>query len=152
MEKFNRTVRGYDPEEVNLFLDKIIKQVESMVDEIEEKDARIKELQSMETENANLKDRLEQYERMEATLNKAILMAQKTSEQIKVNAHNEAQVVMDDAKRSANRIINEALLKAEKLENENNLLRRNTNIFKKRVREIVEAQLEIVEELDDVEI
>lgn len=151
MEKFNRTVRGYDPEEVNLFLDKIIKQVESMVDEIEEKDARIKELQSMETENANLKDRLEQYERMEETLNKAILMAQKTSEQIKVNAHNEAQVVMDDAKRSANRIINEALLKAEKLENENSLLRRNTNIFKKRVREIVEAQLEIVDELDDVE-
>ena len=151
MEKFNRTVRGYDPEEVNLFLDKIIKQVESMVDEIEEKDARIKELQSMETENANLRERLEQYERMEETLNKAILMAQKTSEQIKVNAHNEAQVVMDDAKRSANRIINEALLKAEKLENENSLLRRNTNIFKKRVREIVEAQLEIVDELDDVE-
>lgn len=151
MEKFSRTVRGYDPEEVNLFLDKIIKQVESMVDEIEDKDARIKELQGMETENANLRERLEQYERMEETLNKAILMAQKTSEQIKVNAHNEAQVVMDDAKRSANRIINEALLKAEKLENENSLLRRNTNIFKKRVREIVEAQLEIVDELDDVE-
>ena len=152
MEKFSRTVRGYDPEEVNLFLDKIIKQVESMVDEIEEKNERIKELQNMEAENNNLKERLNQYERMEETLNKAILMAQKTSEQIKVNAHNEAQVVMDDAKRSANRIINEALLKAEKLENENNLLRRNTNIFKKRVREIVEAQLEIVEELDDVEI
>lgn len=151
MEKFNRTVRGYDPDEVNAFLDKVISQVEDMVNEINEKDAKIKELQNMEKENNALKDKLVQYERMEETLNKAILMAQKTSEQMKINAHNESETILEDAKRSANRIVNEALLKAEKLENENNLVKRNTTIFKKRVREIVEAQLEIVDELDHVE-
>ena len=31
MEKFSRTMRGYDPEEVNNFLDKVINQVETMV-------------------------------------------------------------------------------------------------------------------------
>ena len=152
MEKFSRTVRGYDPDEVNAFLDKVINQVESMVNEIDEKDRKIKELQSMGDEYNILKERLEQYERMESTLNKAILMAQKTSEQIKISAHKESETIIDDAKKNANRIINEALLKAEKIENESNLLKRNTTIFKKRVREIVEAQLEIVDELNEIEI
>ena len=152
MEKFSRTVRGYDPDEVNAFLDKVISQVEAMVNEINDKDRKIKELQDEVNENNGLKDKLEQYERMEDTLNKAILMAQKTSEQIKVSAHKESEAVMEDAKRNANRIINEALLKAEKIENESNLLKRNTTIFKKRVREIVEAQLEIVDELNEIEI
>ena len=39
------------------------------------KDRKIKELQSMGDEYNILKERLEQYERMESTLNKAILMA-----------------------------------------------------------------------------
>ena len=31
MEKFNRTLRGYDPVEVNQFLDQVIKKVENIV-------------------------------------------------------------------------------------------------------------------------
>lgn len=152
MEKFTRTLRGYDPEEVNAFLDKIISQVEGMVAEIKEKDKKIAELQGLENENKNLKEKLNQYVRMEATLNKAIIMAQKTSEQIRVSAHKESETVLEDAKKNANRIINEALLKAEKTEREANMLRRNINIFKRRVKDIVEAQLEVVNEMDEVEL
>ena len=47
MEKFNRTIRGYDPEEVNAFLDKVITQVEAMVNEIKQKDQEILRLQSL---------------------------------------------------------------------------------------------------------
>ena len=152
MEKFNRTLRGYDPEEVNNFLDKVINQVEQMVDEIKDKDKRIKELESLEKENHMLKEKIVRYEHMEHTLNRAIMMAQKTSEQIKINAHKESETVLNDAKMNANRIINEALLKAEKAEQDANTLQRNINIFKRRVKDIVEAQLEVVSELDDVEL
>jgi len=152
MEKFNRTLRGYDPEEVNDFLDKVIEQVEQMVDEIKKKDARIKELESFAVENENLKDKISHFENMEHTLNKAIIMAQKTSEQIKVNAYKESETVLADAKSNANRIINEALIKAEKAEKDADMLQRNINIFKRRVRNIIEAQLEVVDELDDVEL
>ena len=44
MEKFNRTLRGYDPDEVNSFLDKVIKRVEQMVSEIDKKDAELKKI------------------------------------------------------------------------------------------------------------
>ena len=152
MEKFNRTLRGYDPDEVNAFLDKIINQVEVMVSEMKEKDIKISKLQSLEVENQNLKEKLAQYERMESTLNKTIIMAQKTSEQVKLAAHQESETLIEDAKNNANRIVNEALLRAEKTEEEAALLRRNIKIFKKRIKDIIEAQLEVVSEIDHVEI
>ena len=41
MEKFNRTANGYDPDEVNAFLDQVINQVEKIVGELKAGDARI---------------------------------------------------------------------------------------------------------------
>ena len=151
MEKFNRTLRGYDPEEVNAFVDQVIGQVEKMVSEGKIKDAKIKELKSLEVENARLKEKIAQYERMEGTLNKAILMAQKTSDQIKTNAHRESEIILEDAKRNASRIVNEALLRAEKTEMEANMLKRNINIFKRRLRSIIEQQLEMVNDIEKVD-
>ncbi len=152
MEKFNRTLRGYDPDEVNRFLDQVIQQVENIVKENKEKDARIKELEHFEQENRRLVQKLEQYEKVEGTLNRAIVMAQKTSDQMRASAHQEAEVILDDAKKNANRIVNEALLKAERAEDEAARLNRNMKIFKRRVKEIIEAQLEVVEEIDQVNI
>lgn len=149
MEKFSRTLRGYNPEEVNEFLDKIIKQVETIVSESKEKDLKIATLeQQIETS----KHKLETYEKMEQTLNRAILMAQKTSEQIKLNAHDESELIINEAKQNANRIVNEALMRAEKTEREALTLKRNINIFKRRVKDIVEAQLEVVSEMDQIDL
>lgn len=152
MEKFSRTLRGYDPDEVNDFLDKIIKQVENIVNESKLKDKKMAELEKLDQENKRLKEKLEQYERTEATLNRAIMMAQKTSEQIKLAAHHESEILIEEAKQNANRIVNEALLRAEKTEREATLLRRNINIFKRRVKDIVEAQLDVVSEFDHIDL
>ena len=88
---------------------------------------------------------------MEGTLNRAIVMAEKTSEQIKLSAHHESETIINDARRNANRIVNDALLRAEKTEMEANLLKRNVTIFKRRLKDIIEAQLEIVNDIEKVE-
>lgn len=159
MERFNRTLRGYDPDEVNVFLDKVIGKVETMVSELKKKDEMLaeknKQIESFSNlidENKNLKEKLDQYERIESTLNRAIIMAQKTSDQMRLAASRESELVIEEAKKNANRIVNEALLRAEKTEVEANNLRRNINIFKRRIKDIVEAQLEVVEELEKVEL
>ena len=151
MEKFNRALRGYDPEEVNAFLDQVITQVEKMIAEGKEKDKKIMELQYLETENIRLKEKLEQYERMESTLNKAIMMAQKTSEQIKVSAIKESETLIEDAKSNASRIVNEALLRAEKTEMEASMLRRNINVFKRRLRDIIQTQMDVINDIEKVD-
>lgn len=152
MEKFNRTLRGYDPVEVNSFLDKVIKQVEIMVGELNEKDEKIARLESLQDENIALKEKLEQYRRTEETMNKAIMMAQKTGDQMRLQAAREGELIVENAKKNANRIVNDALLRAEKTEYEANNLRRNIVLFKRRLKGIIEAQLEIVDEIDKVDL
>lgn len=148
MDKFNRALRGYDPEEVNAFLDKVIKQLEIIIASNKQKDKKIVELASLAKENARLKEKLAQYERMEGTLNKAILMAQKTSDQMRFVAQQESELIISDAKKNANRIVNDALIEAEKTEHEAMVLKRNISIFKKKIKGIIESQLDIVDELD----
>ena len=152
MEKFNRTLRGYNPAEVICFLDYVIKQVEQMVNKLKVKNERIIELEKVEQENQILRDKLGQYERMEETLNKAILMAQRTSDQIRSAAQQERETIIEDAKRNASRIVNEALLRAEKTEYEASMLRRNLNVFKRRLRDIIESQLEYVDDIEKIEL
>lgn len=151
MEKFTRTLRGYDPDEVNHFIDQVISQVEIMVNDIKSKNKKIAELSSLEEENAKLKEKLATYERMEGTLNRAILMAEKTSEQIKLSAHQESETIINDAKRNANRIVNDALLRAEKTEMDADMLRRNITIFKRKLKSIIEAQLDMVNDIEKVD-
>lgn len=151
MEKFNRTLRGYDPDEVNSFLDRVIGQVEKMIAELDSKDEEIARLRKFEEENKKLRQRLDQYSRIEGTLNNAILMAQKTSDQMKMTAHKESEVILNDAKRNASRIVNEALMKAEKAENEAMMLRRNVIAFKKRLRAVVEQQLDTINDIDRID-
>ncbi len=148
MEKFNRTLRGYDVDEVNAFLDEVIDKVEKMVDEIAHKDEVIKTLSGVAEENKHLLEKIEQYRRTEETMNRAIFMAQKTSDQMRLLAQNEREAIIKEAKKNADRILNEALLKAEKTEHEADMLKRNIVIFKKRIKDIIETQLEVVDQIE----
>ena len=154
----NRTFKNYSPEEVDRFLDQIIKQVERMIEdnknknkEIILKDKRIEELEKALANTRNVHEKLAHYERMEGTLNRAIMMAQKTSDQIKSTAHRESEIILEDAKRNASRIVNESLLKAEKTEMEAEMLKRNINIFKRKLRGLIQAQLDMVDDIEKVD-
>lgn len=154
----DKTFNNYTPEQVSHFLDQIIIQVEKMIEdnkaknmEIALRDAKIDELTKIVANFKHTEEKLAQYERMEQTLQNAIIMAQRTSDQIKSSAHRECEIILDDAKRNASRIINESLLKAEKADMEAEMLKRNVNIFKRKLRSIIEAQLEMVEDIEKVE-
>ncbi len=154
----SRKFKNYTPEEIDNFLDKVINQVEKMIEdnkiknrEIILKDKRIEELERQLSGVKQIQDKLSHYERMEDTLNRAILMAQRTSDQIKSTAHRESEIILEDAKRNANRIVNESLLKAEKTEMEAEALKRNVIIFKRKLRSIIEDQLAMVDEIEKVD-
>ena len=152
MERFSRVMRGYDPEEVNQFLDKIIAQVESIVEESKAKDEQLKAYKNMEAEYKTLKQSKEQYIRMEETLKRTIMMAERTTEQVKLNAYQERDVIVGDAKKNANRIINEALMRSENIQREADSLRRNVVVFKKRLRDVIETQLEVIDDIEKIEL
>lgn len=141
MEKFSTALRGYRKEEVNKFVDDVIKQVEEMLSDLKKKDLEI----------AELKNSLEKYKNLEDTLNRAIYLAEDASSQMKKQARDESENIINDAKKNASRIVNEALMQAEKTQMENLALKRNIITFKKRLRSILESQLELVDDIDHLD-
>lgn len=141
MRKFDTVFRGYDKEQVHRALDDIIKKYEELL------------AKSVKTEENNKKlvERIAHYQKIEETMNRAIYTAESAGDQIKSMARREAEVMVNDAKRNASRIINDALIKAEKIQAHADQLRRNTMILKRRLKQIIETQLEVVEEMDKVD-
>ena len=142
MEKFSTSLRGYNKEEVNKFVDDCIVKVDNMLNQLQQKDLEIE----------TLKHDLVQYKNMEATFNKAILVAEDASNQIKRMARDESSRLIDDAKKNASRIVNNALLEAEKTQRETEQLRRNIITFKRRLKTILENQLDLVDDIDHIEL
>lgn len=139
MKKFSTSIYGYNKSEVNAFVGEVAKEYESMLDNLKKRDAEI----------VSLKQKLIQYQTMESTLNKALLVAEDASNQIKRMARDEAKGVVDEARRNASRIVNEALLRAEKLEQDGETLRKRIGAFKRRFRAIVETELDAIEQIDE---
>lgn len=141
MKKFNTVFRGYDKLEVQRFIDEFIKGYERLLEK------------SKKTEEANklLLEKISYYEKIENTMNKAIFNAESAGDQIKNAARKEAELLISEARRNSSRIINDALLKAEKAQNHAELLRRNTNVLKRRLRQIIESQLEVIDEIETID-
>lgn len=138
MRKFNNSFPGYNKNEVNSFVKNVTTEYESMLNNLKNRD---KEIES-------LKKELEHYKNMENTLNRAILIAEESSQNIKKTAFDESKVILEDAKKNASRIINNALIKAEKVEMEANNLKRQVAQYKRRYKNILEEQLEQIERFD----
>ena len=100
----------------------------------------------------SLKRELEHYKNLESTLKNSILKAEETGDNIKRMAREEAELVISDAKSNASRIVNESLLRAEKIENKADLLEKNMKIFKRKLKIIMEQQMAVVEEIEVLEL
>ena len=139
MKKFSTSIYGYSKSEVHAFVADVAKEYEAMLNNLKQRD----------TEITALKQKLIQYQNMENTLNKALLIAEDTSSQIKKVARDESKAIIDEAKRNASRIVNDALLKAEKLEADGENLRKRIVIFKRKFKSIIETELETIDSIDE---
>jgi divIVA domain protein len=142
LEKFSYETNGYNRDEVNKFINDVIVQTENIVSRCKKQRDEIE----------SLKKELEHYKNLEKSLNMAILKAEETGDNIKRMARDEAEMIIGDAKGNASRIVNEALLRAEKIENRADILERNLKIFKRKLRIIVEQQMAVVDEIEVLEL
>lgn len=135
-KEFRRVFRGYDEDEVNEFLDQIIKEFEIL----------IKEKKELEEKVQLIEEKLAHFNNIEESLSKTIIVAQETADEVKNNAKKEAQLIIKEAEKNADRIINEALAKSRKIAIEVEELKKQASIYRARFRTLVEAQLEMLEQ------
>ena len=138
MKRFTITSEGYNVDEVNRFIDVVIKRLEKLNNENSLLQMKI----------SSLEEELKKEKINETKMGEAIMAAQSASEKIKSLAREEASVIVEEARNNANAIVHEALVTAQKTENESSLLRKNIVVYKNRIKNIIKAQLELADELD----
>ena len=146
MKRFSVVNNGYDIDEVNKFIDIVIRRLEKLNAENASLNNEVKELRNRKVDDVSVGN--VDISRLE----KAILAVQETSDKIKETAREEARVIVEEAKNNANSIVHEALVNAEKTEHERMLLEKNIKVYKERVRSLMESQLSLIDDLDANEI
>ena len=142
MDKFSYEANGYNRNEVNKFIDDVIKQTGAIVSRCKEQKEKIEQLSK----------ELEHYRSLEDTLKRAIIKAEETSDDIKRVAREEASLIGSDAKNNDSRIVNEALLRSDRIENNAQILEKSIKIFKRKLKIIMEQQMAVVDEIEVLEL
>lgn len=150
MKRFNVVNTGYDIDEVNAFIDVVINRLEKLNEENTKYLKIIDDLKNnskISVMEAKTTDKIDNDK-----LARALLAAEDTSMRMKELARREAEVVLEDAKRNANAIIHESLMKAQKNEQDAAIMKKNIEVCKNRIKNILNNQLEMLEDIDKVEI
>lgn len=85
---FKKKLNGFDPADVDMFLDEI---VETLEDEAHKRAA-------LEAEISDLRERVSHFKAMEESLHNTLLLAQRTADEVKANAHKEADLIKKEAR------------------------------------------------------
>ena len=150
---FSTKFRGFDPEEVDEFLDIVVRDYEALVRSNYDKEQHIK----------NLEERLSYFDEIKESLSRSVLIAQDTAERVKKSANErsqniikqaeqDAQHLLDEAKYKANEILRQATDNAKKVAVETEELKNKSRVFHQRLKSTIESQLAIVDSSDWQEI
>ena len=134
-KEFSKAFRGYQEDEVNEFLDQIIKDYEILMKEKKDLEERLKQTD----------ERVGHFTTIEGTLQKSIVIAQEAAEEVRRNAQKEAKLIVREAEKNGDRIVNESLTKARRIPMEIEELKKQSKVFRNRFKMIVEAQLDLID-------
>lgn len=134
-KEFSKSFRGYQEDEVNEFLDRIIRDYEALINQNKE----------LEDKQVQLNEKLDYFINIEESINKSISVAEGAAEELRASLKKEYELVIKEAEKNADRIINDALLKQKSIYGEIEDMKRNSSVFRTRFRSLLQAELEIIE-------
>jgi cell division initiation protein len=140
-KEFKRGFRGYNEEEVDEFLDQVVKDYEKLYrDNLEMKET---------IDRVNSK--LEHYQHMENTLHNTLVIAQETAEEVKLNAKKETELLIKEAEIRGQKMVEEAMHKVRRANTEYEELKKQAQVYRTRMRTLLQAQLEILQHSEEDE-
>jgi cell division initiation protein len=138
--RFTQRMRGYDPAEVDQFLSLVA----------EELAQRIGEAERLERDNRNLRERMAETEKREHQLQDAILRGKTVSDEMIATSQREAQLLIKEAEIHADRLVSQAMERAQEVENRIQELRTRRKELQIKLRGTLELFAQILEaEMED---
>ncbi len=132
--EFKKVGRGYAPESVDEFLNKVVEDFEALYKENSALKDRIK----------NLEESVTYYKSMEETLKNSIIMAEKTSRQAKRNAAETAENIIRKARLKADEIVLNSNSRKYEIESKVIDLKSRYEALSASIKNILSAELEYV--------
>ncbi len=114
---------------------------------IEDYSDYIRDMVKAKDQVVELKDRLSHYEKIEETLKNSLVLAQQTSSEIIGNAEKKAENMIQEAKAKSQTIIEEANREVIKIQFESERLKRDLEVYKGKVKAILQAQMKLLDEI-----
>lgn len=135
-KEFKTSLRGYNQDEVDEFLDEVMRDYEALMRENDE----------LRQNTSGMGEKLEQYRTLEQTLQNTLVVAQGTAEEMKAAARKEAELVVREAEARARELIQKAETDVQRQQADLERLKRESDQFRARVRSLLESQLTLLKE------
>lgn len=132
---FSRSLRGYDPEEVDSFIQEVADSLARLGDE------RVRLTNLV----ARLEERLAEQSDRENALRESLISSQKMMEDLKTQAEREARLILETAQTRAENLTNQANLRLARILDEISEARKLKAQFEFKVRSVIEGHLKLLE-------
>jgi cell division initiation protein len=135
-QEFKRGMRGYADVEVDEFLDQVADEFERVFKDNIDLGERVEALESQVTG----------YKRIEETLQKTLVSAQASADELRQNSAKEAQLILHEAELKGRQLVNEAYSERQSIEQSLAKLRSAEQDFRFKFRQLLEGYLKHLEE------
>ncbi len=137
-QQFKKLMRGYDPVEVDTFLEMVAVDMEEMIKQL--KEARDKEV--------HLETQLTDYKQIEKTLQQTLMQAQEATGKTYEAARREAEMIIKEAESRAAAILDAGNREMAKLNNEIAELKVRRESLVGRLRVLLSSELDLIKAMD----
>ena len=134
-QQFRVRFRGFDMVEVDNFLDLAANEFEEL----------LRENNRLREEDRQKAEKIQQLERSERDLHNALISAQQICEEMKNQARKEGELIIEEAKGNARKILQTAQGQAMEIETEITQLQRQRAEFEASLKSILEMHLSLLE-------
>lgn len=137
-QQFKKVMRGYDPVEVDTFLDMLSTEMEDLVRANRELTDRV----------LGLETQLSDYKNMEKTLQQTLMQAQETSGKSIENSKKEADLILKEAELKASQIVEKARLDFARAKEEISTLKARKESILGRLKVLLNSEIDLIRALE----
>ena len=137
-KEFKKGIRGYAVEEVQEFLEEVVESYERVY----------KENISLKESLSRVNEKLEHYEKLEATIQNTLLLAQNAADQAKESSEKQAELIIGNANETAQRILDKAHNDVVAINDEYERVKEEFIKFRAKFRGFMNTQLQTFDELE----
>ena len=138
-QPFRKQLMGFDRDEVNSFLEMVANEFEQVIRQKDDFSTKIKVLQ----------ERLDGFEKIEKTLNETLITAQRISDEARLNAQKEAELILRDAQVRADKYVDQSRNSVHQLESDIMSLKTQRDSFLVRFKSMLKDQLALLQVISD---